>query len=120
MVFSASDEAALACAWNPSSELFAVTTQDGFVSVWDAQSLKRLARLGSAEPRKNRNAGRSIQFSKGPLDLLAYAEHVNHVNIIDTRTFETRQIVRLGSADRDVHIAGLTFSADGESIFVGV
>lgn len=114
------DTAALACAWNHNATLFAVTCGDGTVVVYDALTLERRTTLGSIEPRKTRNAPRAIQFSKGPLDLLAYTEHVSLINIVDVRTFETRQVIRLGPADMDSHIAGLDFSADGQSILVAL
>ncbi|KAI9276878.1 WD40-repeat-containing domain protein [Phascolomyces articulosus] len=112
--------ALLACAWKPTSDVFAVSTQDGLVHVYDAYTYQMVAQLGSIEPRKTRNAPRSIHFSKGPLDLLVYAEHVSNVNIVDTRTYETRQIIRLGPQDRDTHIAGLTFSPDNRTILVAL
>lgn len=121
--FTASTEALLACAWNAAGDIVAVTSQDGFVTVWDVSDStmpNKLAQLGSLEPRKTRNAARSIQFSKGPLDLLAYTEHVCNVNIVDVRTFETRQVIRLGPTDRDAHIAGLSFGKNGRSLFVGL
>lgn len=114
-----SDEPALSCAWNQSSEKFAVTSQDGYVSVWNVEQSEPLCRIGSTETRKTRKAPRSIQFSKGPLDLLAYAEHVSTVNIVDTRTFQSRQVVRLSPIDVDYHITGLAFSPDNRSLFVG-
>ncbi|KAG2226537.1 hypothetical protein INT45_014281 [Circinella minor] len=112
--------ALLACAWKPTSDVFAVSTQNGLVQVYDAHTYQLMAQLGSVESRETRNAPRSIQFSKGPLDLLAYAEHVSNVNIVDTRTYETRQIIRLGPKERDAHIAGLTFSSDNRSILVAL
>lgn len=54
------------------------------------------------------------------MDLLAYADHVNHVYIVDTRTFETRQIVRLSPENEDHSITGLTFSSNSRSLYVGL
>ncbi|KAG0171438.1 hypothetical protein DFQ30_000944 [Apophysomyces sp. BC1015] len=116
----ASEESAQCCGWNQTSEIFAVTSQDGYVNVWDIRQAHKLCRLGSAETRSTRKAARSIQFSKGPLDLLAYTEHVSHVNIVDTRTFESRQVMRLSPAEMDYHISGLSFSPDNRSLFVGL
>ncbi|KAI7861183.1 WD40-repeat-containing domain protein [Circinella umbellata] len=121
--YKASEEPALSCAWNQSSEKFAVTSQDGNVSIWDItqqNNVEPICRIGSTETRKTRKAPRSIQFSKGPLDLLAYSEHVSTINIIDTRTFETRQVIRLAPNDMDYHITGLSFSPDNRSLFVGM
>ncbi|KAI8394023.1 WD40-repeat-containing domain protein [Radiomyces spectabilis] len=117
--YKASSEPALSCAWNQSSEIFAVTSQDGFINVWNIHG-EKLCQLGSTEGRKTRRAARAVQFSKGPLDLLAYSEHVSTVNIIDTRTFKSRQVVRLAPSDMDYHIAGMTFSPDNQSLFVAL
>ncbi|KAL7325857.1 hypothetical protein PS15p_208284 [Mucor circinelloides] len=118
--YKVSEEPSLSCAWNQSSEMFAVTSQDGFVSIYNIHSATKLCHLGSAETRKTKKAPRSIQFSTGPLDLLAYADHVNHVYIVDTRTFETRQIVRLSPENEDHSITGLTFSSNSRSLYVGL
>lgn len=117
---SASEEPALSCAWNQSSEKFAVTSQDGIMSIWQVGNPEPLHKIASTETRKTRKAPRAIQFSKGPLDLLAYSEHVSTVNIIDTRTFETRQLVRLSPRrDMDYHISGMSFSPDNRYLYVG-
>lgn len=79
-----------------------------------------LAKIGSTEARSTRNTPRSIRFSHSPLDLLVYAEHVSNINIVDTRTFETRQVVRIGPHDGDTHIAGIELSPDNRSIFAGL
>lgn len=47
--FLVSEEPSLSCAWNQSSEMFAVTSQDGFVSIYNIHSATRLCHLGSAE-----------------------------------------------------------------------
>ncbi|CDS11593.1 hypothetical protein LRAMOSA03856 [Lichtheimia ramosa] len=119
-VYQASEEPALSCAWNQSSEKFAVTSQDGIMSIWQVGNPEPLHKIASTETRKTRKAPRAIQFSKGPLDLLAYSEHVSTVNIIDTRTFETRQLVRLSPRrDMDYHISGMSFSPDNRYLYVG-
>jgi secreted PhoX family phosphatase len=61
-----------------------------------------------------------VAFSQGPLDLLVYSEHVSQVNIVDTRTFDRRQIIRLAPLDMDAHIAGFIFSPDHRSLFVAL
>lgn len=50
-VFSiiATTEASFSCAWNQSSEKFAVASQDGFVSVWDIRHSEKLCKLGSKQ-----------------------------------------------------------------------
>ncbi|KAL1931792.1 hypothetical protein VTP01DRAFT_9936 [Rhizomucor pusillus] len=118
--YQVSDEPALSCAWNHSSEKFAIASQDGYVTVYSTLRSEPLCRIQSSETRKTRKAPRSIQFSNGPLDLLVYAEHVSTVNIVDTRTFETRQIVRLSPSDVDYHVTGFSFSPDNRAIYVGL
>ncbi|KAI8645929.1 WD40-repeat-containing domain protein, partial [Parasitella parasitica] len=118
--YRVSEAPTLSCAWNQSSDVFAITSQDGFVSIYNIYSATRLCRLGSSETRKTKKAPRSVQFSTGPLDLLAYAEHVNNLYIVDTRTFETRQIVRLSPENEDRSITGLTFSPDSKLLYVGM
>lgn len=65
-------------------------------------------------------AARCIQFSSGPIDLLAYTEHVSNIYIIDTRTFETRQIVRLSPENEDRAITGLTFLPNCRMLYVAL
>ncbi|KAI8078908.1 WD40-repeat-containing domain protein [Halteromyces radiatus] len=118
--YKVSNEPCLGCAWNSSSTMFAVTSQDGQVNVFDVVTQKKLCQLVSSETRKTRKAARCVAFSKGPLDLMIYSEHVSQVNIVDTRTFDRRQIIRLAPLDMDAHIAGITFSPDYRSIFVAL
>ncbi|ORZ06473.1 WD40-repeat-containing domain protein [Absidia repens] len=118
--YKVSSEACLGCAWHPSSTMFAVTSQDGQVNVYNAVTQEKLCQLVSSETRKTRKAARCVAFSKGPLDLLVYSEHVSQVNIVDTRTFDRRQIIRLAPHDMDAHIAGITFSPDNQSLFVAM
>ncbi|KAJ8653791.1 hypothetical protein O0I10_010590 [Lichtheimia ornata] len=110
----------LSCAWNDNN-MIAVGSHEGTVHVYDVRQYHHaLAKIGSTEARSTRNAPRSIRFSHGPLDLLVYAEHVSNINIVDTRTFETRQVVRLGPHDCDTHIAGIELSPDNRSIYAGL
>jgi WD40 repeat protein len=44
---TASDDAGFSCAWNQSSEKFAVASQDGIVSVWDIRSSQKVAKIMS-------------------------------------------------------------------------
>ncbi|KAI7894485.1 WD40-repeat-containing domain protein [Mucor mucedo] len=118
--YKVSNEPCISCAWNQSSDMFAVTSQDGFVSVFNIHSGLRLAQLGSFETRKAKKAARCVQFSSGPIDLLAYTEHVSNIYIVDTRTFETRQIVRLSPENEDRAITGFTFSPDCRKLFVAL
>ena len=42
-------DAGFSCAWNQSSEKFAVSTQDGYVCVWDVRSTEKLTKLQSVQ-----------------------------------------------------------------------
>ncbi|KAI8880636.1 WD40 repeat-like protein [Backusella circina FSU 941] len=118
--YKVSDEPSLSCAWNQSSEIFAVASQDGHVHVYDSVVKQKLCQLSSLETRRTKKAARSIQFSTGPLDLLVYAEHVSNIYIVDTRTFKKRQVIRLSPENEDHAITGLTFSPDAKVLYVGL
>ena len=45
----ATTDASFSCAWNQSSDKFAVASQDGFVSVWDIRHSEKLCKLGSKQ-----------------------------------------------------------------------
>lgn len=38
--------------------------------------------------------------------------------MIDTRTFDTRDTIRIGESTAEVNLAGLSFSPDSKSLFV--
>lgn len=69
------NDAGFSCAWDRSSEHFAVATQDGFVCVWDVRKLgAKLAQLPATQ-RGQKGACRSVKFSQGgSVDLLAFSE----------------------------------------------
>ena len=48
-----------------------------------------------------------------------YSEHVSYVNLVDARTFNERQIVRVAPPGIDEHISGLAISPDSKVCFVG-
>ncbi|KAJ3083501.1 hypothetical protein HK102_001038, partial [Quaeritorhiza haematococci] len=108
-----SNDAGFSCAWNQSSDKFAVASQDGFVSIWDVRSSEKLAKLGSKQNPQVKGACRSVKFSPtGSIDLLMYSEHVSYVNLVDARTFNQRQTLRVAPPGCDQHISGCTFSPD--------
>jgi WD40 repeat protein len=115
-----SNEASFSCAWNQSSDKFAVASQDGFVSIWDVRSSEKLVRLGAKQNPQVKGACRSVKFtSSGSIDLLMYSEHVSYINVVDARSFNERQVIRVAPPNTDQHIAGITFSPDSKSAFVG-
>ncbi|KAI9592477.1 hypothetical protein BDF19DRAFT_498479 [Syncephalis fuscata] len=114
------DDAGFSTAWNRTGNQFVVTSQDGQVTVWDIRSSEKLASLTcTQQPSRVRGAVRCAKFSQsGAVDLLAFSEHINYVNVVDARTYQDRQSVCIAS-DTDQHIAGMDFSPCGTRLFVG-
>ena len=66
-------------------------------------------------------ACRSLKFSRGPVDLLAFAEHEENIHLVDARTFATWQTIRVGSPGVDSsNISGIAFFPDGSHIYAGL
>ncbi|KAI8993154.1 WD40-repeat-containing domain protein [Pilobolus umbonatus] len=116
-----SRDANFSVAWNHTSEKFAVSSQDGSVHIWDIRNRNPVARFCGLHPSITKGAARTVKFTQtGAIDLLAFTEHVSHVHIVDARTFDGQQTVRIGSATNDVPITGLCFSHDSTKMFVGL
>jgi WD40 repeat protein len=129
--FTASEDSSFSTSFSCTSSMFAVASQDGFVSVWD----RRFARTATAsfssgklKTMKTTRAGspygaaRLVRFSQGPLDLLMFTEQREYVHLVDARTFEKTQILSFGEQDdniREPDIGGACFSSDGKSVIVG-
>lgn len=61
-----------------------------------------------------------MKFSPtGSVDLLMYSEHVSYINVVDTRSFEEKQVIRVAPPNIDQHIAGITFTPDSKNAYVG-
>jgi hypothetical protein len=54
------------------------------------------------------------------MDLLLFSEHVSYVNIVDARTFNETQSLRVCPQGSEQHITGIAFSPDSQNIFVGL
>ncbi|KAJ2116495.1 hypothetical protein GGF48_004821, partial [Coemansia sp. RSA 921] len=79
---TASNDASFSCDWSQSSELFAVGSQDGYVTVWDVRSQQKMVQLETYQHGRSRGACRNVKFSpSGSVDLLAFSEHTSYVNI---------------------------------------
>ena len=54
------------------------------------------------------------------MDLLAFAEQSSYVSIVDTRTYENRQILHIREKNRLAHtdIAGISFPSTSESLYI--
>ena len=107
--------------WNQSSDKFAVASQDGFISVWDVRSSEKLARIASQQNGQVKGACRTVKFTmSGSIDLLMFSEHVSYFNIVDARTFDTAQSIRVCPPTSESHISGMSVSPDSEKVFVGI
>jgi WD40 repeat protein len=120
-VLVGSKDAAFSVSWDNTSTRFAASCQDGQVCVWDVRHLKnKLAILHSAQ-RTQKGACRVVKFSQtNSVDLLAFSEHTSYINVVDARTFESQQSIRVAPQGMDLHLTGLSFSPDSDSIFVGI
>ncbi|KAG0257053.1 hypothetical protein BG011_004193 [Mortierella polycephala] len=117
--YTATTEASFSCAWNQTSDKFAVASQDGYVSVWDIRHSDKLCKLGSKQQPDVKGATRCVKFSSsGSIDLLVYSEHMSYVNLVDARTFNERQVVRVAPPTNDEHISGIAMSPDSKVCFV--
>jgi secreted PhoX family phosphatase len=47
-------------------------------------------------------------------------QHVAYVNLVDARTFNDRQTIRVSPPGGDQHVAGMAFSPDSQALFVGL
>mmetsp|Transcript_17434 Transcript_17434/g.49023 ORF Transcript_17434/g.49023 Transcript_17434/m.49023 type:complete len:334 (-) Transcript_17434:439-1440(-) len=105
----------MSCAWSPTGSCFAAASQDGLVCVWDLKSRRPLAKFSTAL------ACRSVKFSRGPIDLLAFSEHESSVHLVDARTFGTQQTLLPVNPERDgLNVSGISFSPDGSRFYVGL
>ncbi|KAJ3338085.1 hypothetical protein HDU93_010021 [Gonapodya sp. JEL0774] len=115
-----SNDAGFSCSWNHSSDKFAVASQDGFVNVWDVRSSEKLCQIASKQSPQVKGACRSVKFSPtGSIDLLIYSEHVSYFSLVDARTFNERQTIRVVPPGADAHISGLAFAPDSRTVYVG-
>lgn len=115
------NDAGFSCAWDVASERFAVACQDGYACVWDVRSLGRKLALIESTQKSQKGAARCIKFSKtNSMDLLAFSEHVSVVNVVDARSFSSRQAIRVAPSNTDLHISGLAFAPDSKSLMIGL
>ena len=116
------NDAGFACSWNPASQHFAISCQDGHVCVFDTRNTScKLAILNSQQNPQIKGACRNVKFSQtNSLDLLMYSEHVNYVTVVDTRDYSTQQAIRVTPPNTDLHISGISFDSECSSVFVGL
>jgi WD40 repeat protein len=127
--FTASDSS-FSTAFSPTSSIFAVASGNGIISIWDRRFARnvtplsrtgRLAALKTSRPGLSTGASRCVTFSEGPIDLIMFTEQKDYVHLVDARTFEKRQILRLGEMEdtsREPDIGGACFSPDGKNVII--
>ncbi|KAI9260798.1 WD40-repeat-containing domain protein [Sporodiniella umbellata] len=116
-----SKDANFSVAWNHASDKFAVSSQDGSVYVWDIRHTSPLARFKGVNPSATKGAIRCVKFTQsGGIDLLAFTEHASHVHIVDARTYNEQQTLKIVSTSYEAPTTGLCFSADSGRMFVGL
>merc|ERR1711998_462064 len=66
-------------------------------------------------------ACRSVKFCpRGAVDLLLFTEHQSYAHLVDTRTYNDQQTIRVAPPNREQHISGAAFSPDCTRLFIGV
>lgn len=96
-------------------QVFAAGAQDGQCVVWDARDRRPVAKY------RGLGAVRSVKFSSGPMDLLAFAEQEGRAHVVDTRMWCQAQVARVpggGSGLRENPTAGMSFSPDGTGLLL--
>ncbi|KAH0556573.1 hypothetical protein GP486_005571 [Trichoglossum hirsutum] len=103
----AGTDALFSTAFSPSSQLCAVASQDGTVTIFDMRYIDSpkhnpiIRTIPSSRPGTNAGAVRSISFSPDPWDLLVWTEHCGRICVLDARNdFRSRQLIDL-SAEAD-------------------
>jgi hypothetical protein len=60
-----------------------------------------------------------VKFSKTPgIDLMVFSEHCSYFHLVDTRSFNEEQVIRVQETDKN--ITGVAFDIKGTNLYVGV
>lgn len=104
--------------WNATSTNFAISTQDGYICIYDTRNLQKNMVIRSKQNKSIKGACRNVEFSKKrSLDLLIFTEHVSYFTIVDTRNYESKQSIKVFD-DMDKQISGSAFLEEEEKIFI--
>lgn len=114
--------ASFSTAWSADGLKFAVACQEGVIAIWDVRSTKPLKVLHTSRERGGGDNGwmsddpwdwtrrasrapgwgaRSVKFGCGGVggraghEVMTYTEHTNLLHVLDARTFETEEIIRV-------------------------
>lgn len=119
-ILSGTGDSGFSCSWNQSSDKFATASQDGYVLAWDIRKSQSIARF-TTHQSSTKGAARCVKFSQsGSIDLLVYSEHVSYFNMVDARTFNSRQVIRAAPPHQDQNISGICFTPSCKSLYVGL
>ncbi|KAF3923125.1 hypothetical protein ABW20_dc0107405 [Dactylellina cionopaga] len=110
-------DALISTDFSPCSNLCAVASQDGSISVFDTRLFSGLPEespvvsvIQSSRPQTQAGAVRCVVFSPSPWDLLVWAEHTGRITITDTRgEFRCSQTVRVnvsGDSVEQIELSG--------------
>jgi len=101
--------------WNPLDVGFAVSTQDGYVCVFDIRNLKKT--VIKAKQQSLRGACRNVQYSTTEsVDLLLFTEHVSCFTLVDARNNNSKQTINVSSYDKQ--ISGAAFLEGKNKIYI--
>ncbi|OJA08493.1 hypothetical protein AZE42_02854 [Rhizopogon vesiculosus] len=114
--------ASFSTAWSADGLKFAVACQEGVIAIWDVRSTKPMKVLHTSRARGGDDTGwmsddpwewtrgnsrapgwgaRNIKFGCGGVgaqaghEIMTYTEHTNLLHVLDARTFETEEIIRV-------------------------
>ncbi|KAG2358433.1 WD40-repeat-containing domain protein [Suillus spraguei] len=114
--------ASFSTAWSADGLKFAVACQEGVIAIWDVRSTKPLKVLHTSRERGGGDSewmsddpwdwtrrtsrapgwgARSVKFGCGGVggraghEVMTYTEHTNLLHVLDARTFETEEIIRV-------------------------
>lgn len=113
--------ASFSSAFSADGSKFAVASQEGVVAVWDVRSTKPLKVIQTDKSRPSRSStsnlgpmgwlydnpwdwsrapgwgARSVKFSPASVgrEILTFTEHTSLLHIVDARTFETEEVIRV-------------------------
>ncbi|ELA47289.1 hypothetical protein VCUG_01173 [Vavraia culicis subsp. floridensis] len=106
--------------WNATSTSFAISTQDGYICIYDTRNLTKNMVIRSKQNRSIKGACRNVEFSKKrSLDLLIFTEHVSYFTLLDARDYENKQSIKVFD-DMDKQISGSAFLEDQEKVFISM
>lgn len=117
----AMNDASFKVSWSPSSIYLAVSTQDGYVCIYDIRNMQqKIQVIPSIQGPLVKGACRNVKFCPDTtMDLLVFTEHVSHFTVVDIRDFSKRQSIAVSGSGGDRHVSGLAFGEEGRRLYIG-